>query len=89
MSSIIEVSKDEVDSAAKILVVGVGGGGNNAVDRMITSGVAGVKFICINTDQQQLRYCKAEHCIQIGEKLTKDKKCRSHLWRGLHFHLKK
>ncbi len=71
MSSIIEVSKDEVDSAAKILVVGVGGGGNNAVDRMITSGVAGVKFICINTDQQQLRYCKAEHCIQIGEKLTK------------------
>ena len=71
MSSIIEVSKDEVDSAAKILVVGVGGGGNNAVDRMVTSGITGVKFICINTDQQQLRYCKAEHCIQIGEKLTK------------------
>lgn len=70
-SGIIEVSKDEVDSAAKILVVGVGGGGNNAVDRMVTSGITGVKFICINTDQQQLRYCKAEHCIQIGEKLTK------------------
>ncbi len=68
---IIEVSKDESDVAAKILVVGVGGGGNNAVDRMITSGITGVKFICINTDQQQLRYCKAEHCIQIGEKLTK------------------
>ena len=70
-SGIIEVSKDEADVAAKILVVGVGGGGNNAVDRMITSGISGVKFICINTDQQQLRYCKAEHCIQIGEKLTK------------------
>ena len=70
-SGIIEVSKDEVDVAAKILVVGVGGGGNNAVDRMVTSGITGVKFICINTDQQQLRYCKAEHCIQIGEKLTK------------------
>ena len=70
-SGIIEVSKDEADGAAKILVIGVGGGGNNAVDRMVTSGITGVKFICINTDQQQLRYCKAEHCIQIGEKLTK------------------
>ena len=70
-SNMIEISKDEPDLAAKILVVGVGGGGNNAVDRMIVSGVTGVDFVCINTDKQQLRNCKAEHCIQIGEKLTR------------------
>ena len=45
----IEISKGEPDVAARILVVGVGGGGNNAVDRMITSGVTGVEFVCINT----------------------------------------
>lgn len=70
-SNMIEISKDEPDLAAKILVIGVGGGGNNAVDRMITSQVTGVDFVCINTDKQQLRNCKAEHCIQIGEKLTR------------------
>ena len=70
-SNMIEISKGEPDAAAKILVVGVGGGGNNAVDRMITSGVTGVEFVCINTDKQQLRNCKAEQCIQIGEKLTR------------------
>ena len=70
-SNMIEISKGEPDVAAKILVVGVGGGGNNAVDRMITSGVTGVEFVCINTDKQQLKNCKAEQCIQIGEKLTR------------------
>ncbi len=70
-SNMIEISKGEPDVAARILVVGVGGGGNNAVDRMIVSGVTGVEFVCINTDKQQLRNCKAETCIQIGEKLTK------------------
>ena len=70
-SNMIEISKDEQELAARILVVGVGGGGNNAVDRMITSGVTGVEFVCINTDKQQLRNCKAEQCIQIGEKLTR------------------
>ena len=70
-SNMIEISKGEPDVAARILVVGVGGGGNNAVDRMITSGVTGVEFVCINTDKQQLRNCKAEQCIQIGEKLTR------------------
>ena len=70
-SNMIEISKGEPDVAARILVVGVGGGGNNAVDRMITSGVSGVEFVCINTDKQQLKNCKAEQCIQIGEKLTR------------------
>ncbi len=70
-SNMIEISKDEQELAARILVVGVGGGGNNAVDRMVTSGVTGVEFVCINTDKQQLRNCKAEQCIQIGEKLTR------------------
>ena len=70
-SNMIEISKGEPTVAARILVVGVGGGGNNAVDRMITSGVTGVEFVCINTDKQQLRHCKAEQCIQIGEKLTR------------------
>jgi len=70
-SNMIEISKGEPDVAARILVIGVGGGGNNAVDRMITSGVTGVEFVCVNTDKQQLRNCKAEQCIQIGEKLTR------------------
>ena len=70
-SNMIEISKGEPDVAARILVVGVGGGGNNAVDRMIVSGVTGVEFVCVNTDKQQLRNCKAEQCIQIGEKLTR------------------
>lgn len=56
---------------AQIKVVGVGGGGNNAVNRMIDSGLKGVEFIAINTDKQALYTSKAEHKIQIGEKLTK------------------
>ena len=56
---------------AKIKVVGVGGGGNNAVNRMITSGLQGVEFIAINCDAQALLLSKAQNRIQIGEKLTK------------------
>ncbi len=55
----------------KILVVGVGGAGNNAVNRMIDEGIQGVDFVCANTDKQHLRRSKAPHIIQIGEKLTK------------------
>ena len=54
-----------------IKVVGVGGGGNNAVNRMIASDLQGVEFIAINTDKQALTLCKAPTVIQIGEKLTK------------------
>ena len=59
------------ETLAKIKVVGVGGGGNNAVNRMITSGLQGVEFIAINCDAQALLLSKAQNRIQIGEKLTK------------------
>ena len=61
-----------MDGAAVIKVVGVGGAGNNAVDRMIESGIKGVEFIAVNTDRQQLvQKSKAGTKIQIGEKITK------------------
>ena len=55
----------------EIKVIGVGGGGCNAVNRMIDSGMKGVSFIAVNTDKQALAKSKAETKIQIGEKLTK------------------
>ncbi len=58
-------------NAAVIKVVGVGGGGNNAVDRMIQDNMNGVEFVAVNTDVQDLSKSKAETKIQIGEKLTK------------------
>ncbi len=59
------------ENPAVIKVVGVGGGGCNAVNRMIDSGLGGISFIAVNTDLQVLRRSKAETTIQIGEKLTK------------------
>ena len=56
---------------ARIIVVGVGGGGCNAVNRMIDSGVKNAEFLAVNTDKQVLSTCKAENKLQIGEKLTK------------------
>ena len=67
----LEIKTNESDLAAKIIVIGVGGGGNNAVNRMIDEGIMGVEFVCVNTDKQHLSNCKAGNCIQIGEKLTK------------------
>ncbi|SNS24354.1 cell division protein FtsZ [Anaerovirgula multivorans] len=61
----------DMDQFAQIKVIGVGGGGNNAVNRMIESDLKGVEFIAINTDKQALFTSKAEHKIQIGEKLTR------------------
>ncbi|WP_099950385.1 cell division protein FtsZ [Ezakiella peruensis] len=61
----------DVDKFAKIKVIGVGGGGNNAVNRMIECGVKGVEFIALNTDRQALQSSKAETRVQIGEKITK------------------
>lgn len=58
-------------NAANIKVIGVGGGGSNAVNRMIDAGLNGVSFIAINTDKQALAGSKAETKLQIGEKLTK------------------
>lgn len=67
----LEIKTNETESAAKILVIGVGGAGNNAVNRMIEENIAGVEFVCVNTDKQHLKMCKAPTCLQIGEKLTK------------------
>ena len=61
------------EEAVKIKVIGVGGGGGNAVNRMVDSGVKCVEFICINTDRQALMRSKATHKIQIGEKITRGK----------------
>lgn len=58
-------------STAQIKVIGVGGGGSNAVNRMIETGLNGVRFMAINTDKQALAGSKAETKLQIGEKLTK------------------
>ena len=67
----LEIKTNESEAAAKIIVVGVGGGGNNAVNRMIDEQIAGVEFIAVNTDKQALQLCKAPTLMQIGEKLTK------------------
>lgn len=67
----LEIKTNESDAAAKIIVIGVGGGGNNAVNRMIDEQIAGVEFIAINTDKQALQLCKAPTLMQIGDKLTK------------------
>lgn len=56
---------------ANIKVIGVGGGGNNAVNRMIESGLQGVQFISVNTEDQVLEVSQADVKIQIGEKLTR------------------
>jgi len=68
---LLEIKTNEMDAAAKILVIGVGGAGNNAVNRMIEENIAGVEFIGVNTDRQALQMCKANQLVQIGEKLTK------------------
>ena len=61
----------ELSNFAKIKVVGIGGGGSNAINRMIESGLKGVEFIAMNTDAQALSMSKAKKRLQIGEKLTK------------------
>lgn len=61
----------DVDQYAKIKVIGVGGGGNNAVNRMVECGVRGIDFIAMNTDRQALYSSKAEVKLQIGEKITR------------------
>ena len=60
-----------MDGTAVIKVIGVGGAGNNAINRMIESGIKGVEFIAVNTDRQALQISKANTRIQIGEKLTR------------------
>lgn len=61
----------DLEQLAQIKVIGVGGGGSNAVNRMIENGVKGVDFITVNTDAQALHLAKSEHKLQIGDKLTR------------------
>ena len=62
---------NDCEITTQIKVIGVGGGGGNAVNRMVESGVLGAEFIAVNTDKQILTHSSATHKIQIGEKLTK------------------
>lgn len=71
MAGMIEIMSNESETAAKIIVVGVGGAGNNAVNRMIDEKIGGVDFIGVNTDKQALQLCRAPRLLQIGEKLTR------------------
>lgn len=64
---------NDFDNIVQIKVIGVGGGGGNAIDRMVSMGVQGVEFISINTDKQALYRSKATQKIQIGEKVTHGK----------------
>lgn len=66
----IDLEENTTIDGARIKVIGVGGGGNNAVDRMIEAGVTKAEFICVNTDAQQLANVKAPTVLQIGGKLT-------------------
>ena len=70
-TTLLEIMSNEAEAAAKIIVIGVGGAGNNAVNRMVDETIAGVEFIGVNTDKQALDLCRAPHTIQIGEKVTK------------------
>ncbi len=63
--------KPDMETFAKIKVVGVGGGGNNAVSRMVDSNIHGVDFIAVNADAQQLHHCDAPQKVLIGKNLTK------------------
>ena len=68
----LEIKTNDAESAAKIIVVGVGGAGNNAVNRMIDERIEGVEFIGVNTDKQALQLCKAPTLLQIGEKAAEE-----------------
>ena len=67
----LEIMTNDSEGAAKIIVVGVGGAGNNAVNRMVDEAIGGVEFIGVNTDHQALAMSKAPTVLQIGEKVTK------------------
>ena len=64
-------NNETITPICNIKVVGVGGGGNNAVNRMVNAGISSAEFVAVNTDKQALLMSKAKHRIQIGEKLTR------------------
>ncbi|HEX7541861.1 MAG TPA: cell division protein FtsZ [Anaerolineales bacterium] len=67
----MDAKKNQIETFARIKVVGVGGGGSNAVNRMIEEGIQGVEFVAINTDAQALMLAKAPTRVRIGNKLTR------------------
>jgi cell division protein FtsZ len=69
--TLLEVVNTDNESKARIIVIGAGGGGNNAVNRMVEENIGGVELVGVNTDMQALALCKAQTPLQIGEKLTK------------------
>ena len=71
MDNTDDSSNTMLDGTATIKVIGIGGAGNNAVNRMVDSGIKGVEFITVNTDRQALLLSKAPSKIQIGEKITR------------------
>jgi cell division protein FtsZ len=72
---LLEILSNETEAAAKIVVIGVGGAGNNAVNRMVDETIGGVEFVGVNTDKQALAFCKAPTVLQVGEKVTKGLGC--------------
>ena len=64
-------NNDNISQVCSIKVIGVGGGGNNAVNRMVNANIKSAQFVAVNTDKQALLMSKAQHRIQIGEKLTR------------------
>src|SRR5581483_6640490 len=69
--TMLPIGNHQLESFAQIRVIGVGGGGSNAVNRMIQANMVGIEFIAINTDAQALLLTEAPHCIRIGDKLTR------------------
>ena len=67
----LEIKTNDSEITAKIIVVGVGGGGNNAVNRMIQEGIKGVEFICINTDKQHLMNSILQHVSRLEKNLLR------------------
>ena len=74
----IEITTNETEAVAKIIVIGVGGAGNNAVNRMIDENIGGVEFIGVNTDAQALKRCKAPTTLvqELSLKLVKQQQKR-------------
>ena len=69
------------DTVVNIKVIGIGGGGNNAINRMIASNLQGVEFISINTDKQQLLKASGE-VLQVGERITRGQGCGANPEKG-------
>ena len=72
---VVPIQENIYDPVARIVVLGIGGAGNNAVNRMIDDGVKGVEFVGVNTDIQDLRHCRASKRVTIGEKITGGRGC--------------